>query len=489
MLGVRQRQQTIVVWAATIVVLRSRTSSLAAASSAYKSLSTPRSSTSISEDAEENDSFKSKDEWWKDPLAMFEDEEDVMRNDDNKIPSTKADRELPKEEDVIEFFPEELPEGEEVDELVGERQREDELVFPDERDELVLPDEEEELELLPEEEDEEDMMEMIDEQKTFDRPMEEDPDVFEELPKEKEEAEPIPEPVQRKKRTFPSLKRQEAEAPNAPKKRKPRQKSHNEIGPQKSKQVVSASASSPLAFTGVVPQLTSLLSNYPGVKLLGFLALGKAVSVMVKTAVPKTKRINDEGNIEEAEGSFEPEEENEESVVDEDLEQEEQVEQEEEQVSQASNQTPAAVEQREDDIVRGNSGWFRFLKRERLPPARELMEQVEELKRSCELAETDKKNLEREYEKASWQLQEAQSELKNLKQTTRYLQTQIRDNEEILTRAVKSERRKAREELVRMKEAMVKVVEKEREAMREEFMKQAAELQTMWKGKKKVHAD
>jgi hypothetical protein len=33
---------------------------------------------------------------------------------------------------------------------------------------------------------------------------------------------------------------------------------------------------------------------------------------------------------------------------------------------------------------------------------------------------------------------------------------------------------------MKMKEAMVKVVEREREAMRDEFMKQAAELQTLW---------
>eukprot|EP00977_Amphora_coffeiformis_P022581 scaffold11051_cov165-Amphora_coffeaeformis.AAC.10 len=107
--------------------------------------------------------------------------------------------------------------------------------------------------------------------------------------------------------------------------------------------------------------------------------------------------------------------------------------------------------------------------------------QVEELRKRAEQAEIDKANMEREYEKTSWELQETQSELNALKASTRHLQAQITDNEEMLDRVVQAERRRARDELQRMKEAMVKVVEEEREAMRSEFLKQAGELQMLWR--------
>jgi hypothetical protein len=135
-------------------------------------------------------------------------------------------------------------------------------------------------------------------------------------------------------------------------------------------------------------------------------------------------------------------------------------------------------------------GWPKFTFRNPLPyrpPAgelalskRELAQSVQDLKHRVTSAEAEKTNMEASYEQASWQLQETTTELAGSKQTTKYLQAQLRDNEEMLERVVRSERHKAKEELMKMKEAMVKVVEREREAMRDEFMKQAAELQTLW---------
>lgn len=122
---------------------------------------------------------------------------------------------------------------------------------------------------------------------------------------------------------------------------------------------------------------------------------------------------------------------------------------------------------------RGSSG-------ERVPSKRELVAQVQELQNRCSVVGSEKNTMETTYEQASCQLQESMAELSRAKQTTQYLQSQLRDNEEMLQRVVATERRKAKEELVKMKEAMVKVVEREREAMRDEFMKQAAELQSMW---------
>jgi hypothetical protein len=125
--------------------------------------------------------------------------------------------------------------------------------------------------------------------------------------------------------------------------------------------------------------------------------------------------------------------------------------------------------------------WSRGKGKQRIPPARKLFDQVTDLRQQCESALQDKTNVEKEYETASWQLKDTQTELSSLKQTTRYLQAQLRDQEEMLERVVQTERRKAKDELARMKEAMVKVIKRERENMREEFLKQAAELQALWR--------
>ena len=160
-----------------------------------------------------------------------------------------------------------------------------------------------------------------------------------------------------------------------------------------------------------------------------------------------------------------------------------------EQQEDEDDETADSVESDQGKKGASGGGWFASLfkpsagpKLTRPSPSRAaLNEQLDGFKQRCKHAETDKATIEREYEKASWQLQETMSELSSLKTTTRHLQAQLADNEEMLARAIRIERRKAKEELLRMKEAMVKVVERERESMRDEFMKQAAELQVLWK--------
>jgi hypothetical protein len=158
------------------------------------------------------------------------------------------------------------------------------------------------------------------------------------------------------------------------------------------------------------------------------------------------------------------------------------------------------------NIFGGNSS------HEKLPSARELMYRVKELQGAAEKAVSDRDTIELEYEKASWQvrttllilvlamcdqqrssfnhqslvsllllaqLQEAQTELSTLTSTTRYLKTQLRDNEEVMDRAIKAERLRAKKELTRMKEAMLSVLERERKAMRAELMRQTAEVKAM----------
>ena len=69
----------------------------------------------------------------------------------------------------------------------------------------------------------------------------------------------------------------------------------------------------------------------------------------------------------------------------------------------------------------------------------------------------------------------------NLQSTTNYLKAQLRDNQEVMDRAVRAERRKARDELTKMKEAMLQVLQRERQELRAKMMKQTAEVQAMLK--------
>jgi hypothetical protein len=57
----------------------------------------------------------------------------------------------------------------------------------------------------------------------------------------------------------------------------------------------------------------------------------------------------------------------------------------------------------------------------------------------------------------------------NLQSTTNYLKAQLRDNQEVMDRAVRAERRKARDELTKMKEAMLQVLQRERQELRAEI--------------------
>lgn len=118
---------------------------------------------------------------------------------------------------------------------------------------------------------------------------------------------------------------------------------------------------------------------------------------------------------------------------------------------------------------------------DKLPPARDLMDQVEYLQLELATIKGEKESMEREYEKASWQLQESQNEMANLQSTTNYLKAQLRDNQEVMDRAVRAERRKARDELTKMKEAMLQVLQRERQELRAKMMKQTAEVQAILK--------
>ena len=161
-----------------------------------------------------------------------------------------------------------------------------------------------------------------------------------------------------------------------------------------------------------------------------------------------------------------------------------------------------------------SAGWLQRVfgeskEAEKLPPARDLMDQVEFLQQDLATIKGEKESMEREYEKASWQvsfstsacalferngytnnipslflftqLQESQNELATLHSSTNYLKTQLRDNQEVMDRAVRAERRKARDELTKMKEAMLQVLQRERQELRAKMMKQTADVQAILK--------
>jgi hypothetical protein len=66
-----------------------------------------------------------------------------------------------------------------------------------------------------------------------------------------------------------------------------------------------------------------------------------------------------------------------------------------------------------------------------------------------------------------------------LASTTKQLREQLRESQQSLDSAVQVERRKANDELARVREAMVTVLERERRLMRVQVMKQAAEVRSL----------
>ena len=116
----------------------------------------------------------------------------------------------------------------------------------------------------------------------------------------------------------------------------------------------------------------------------------------------------------------------------------------------------------------------------------ELVRQLEDAQKQCQSVEQQKAALQKDYETANKNYEEAKAQMERLQQNSEYLQAQLRDNQDVLQRAVTAERLKAKDELVRMKESMIKIVERERQAMRQEFLQQAQQLETLWSAQQSV---
>jgi hypothetical protein len=288
------------------------------------------------------------------------------------------------------------------------------------------------------------------------------------------------------------------------------------------RRTMAGSLAAPLAlFLPSLPKVQALFTRLPVVTLLAIVTVMRVLYEpllhLSGNRQPKTSQeeelrsSNDDDNF-----SSERDRHREKRLQDEEEEQQQNVEPDKRKFWRSRKAPSTQDDEAEGDDVKNQSpGWFeqffpKPLSHEKLPPARELMEKVQQLQGAAEIAVSDRDSMEREYEKASWQvrilfllwvtsiakrpfhdqllllvpfflrqLQEAQTELSSLTSTTRYLKAQLIDNEHIMERAIKAERARAKKELTRMKEAMLKVLERERKAMRDELVKQTAEVQAL----------
>lgn len=104
-------------------------------------------------------------------------------------------------------------------------------------------------------------------------------------------------------------------------------------------------------------------------------------------------------------------------------------------------------------------------------------DELEFLKVQAEKAVVERQGMEQEYERTSYQLAEAQSEVTQLASTTKYLKSQLRDYEEMMDRTIRNERRKAKAEIARIKSNLEMSREEEQEALRKQFVKEMRKMQ------------
>ena len=438
-----------------------------------------------------NESWRSNEEWWKDPLALFEDEED----DDNErvdpmlFGQYNHDDNDYDDDDVNEEAFSTLPDEESLETL-------EDLLVPSLSEPSVTP-KPEVSKTLPK--DELDFVQGIDE----DKPAVVHKAVMEAKPK-KETAAMVEENLSWVDEKKPgSLSSTTA--------------------------MVSTGGGGAVALAALGPRLKALLAINPAViQWVAIAAVGKVFVSFVNPALTRwtenrkdiltrrrSKEEDDETSAEDQDETMKYEEGSEVEEGDQDImdpveqtllehleEGEDKNEEEEddlsvdvEKIEQETDKVQVVQKESSAGLTKNKSmfkpaktregGWMQaclaFLPHSGRPSRKQLLEQLQELEEKCDSTQRDKGLLEKDYEVSNYKLKEAEQELNTLKQTNRYLQSQLRDQEEMLERVVSTERRKAREELVRMKDAMVQVVDKERDAMREEFLKQAAELQSMWK--------
>ena len=106
-------------------------------------------------------------------------------------------------------------------------------------------------------------------------------------------------------------------------------------------------------------------------------------------------------------------------------------------------------------------------------------DEVQALYERAETAEAERDTIEREYELSSKQLQGMQQQVQAISKTNTYLKAQLRDIQRSSESAVLAERKKADEEMARVRESLVDVLERERRLMRAQMMKASNRLRTL----------
>lgn len=106
--------------------------------------------------------------------------------------------------------------------------------------------------------------------------------------------------------------------------------------------------------------------------------------------------------------------------------------------------------------------------------------ELDYLKNVADRAVTERQAMEQEYEKTSFQLQEAQTEVTQLASTTKYLKSQLKDYEEMMDRTIRNERKRSKAEIYKMKATMEAAIEQDRESLRKQFTRELERLQSQY---------
>lgn len=117
--------------------------------------------------------------------------------------------------------------------------------------------------------------------------------------------------------------------------------------------------------------------------------------------------------------------------------------------------------------------------KKRKPSISELQSELEFMTEKVNRAEQERELLERENENSHRKLASLQSQLKGITESYDYLQRQAREENQTIESAVRAERQRANEELKRVRTAMVTVLEQERRLMRDQIKQTSAQVRSM----------
>jgi len=442
------------------------------------------------EEDDNESAYKSSDEWWRDPLAAFdeEDEEDLdFEEPEEKSPLDKLLDERESTDKLEDADDEELlvePEEDLIMEDLSVEDVNDEELFVEPEDESIEEEKEGGLELEEEEEDD-DEVEAIEEieipREEIKLPQEEIEIPQEEIEIPREEIEiPQEEPIVIEE-TKPQDNEKQLEASTT---------FSSDIKSGISAPVAQAASMLAPTVKSLIASIGPLAATNPLVQVVGAAAIARALML---SAGPKKGRkknkskplygenddlsaLDEEFDAEmEAyrdEHAYSDEEEDYISLDDDERDMMQQ------QSAQSYDQSLPSHSRRRFNLPMSRIP-NPFGGSKRLPSKHALLDEIEDLKNRVKIAEFERENVEKEYEETSMKLQETMTDLTNLQQTSKYLKSQLRDNEDALSRTVRAERRKAKEELKRMREAMLTVLERERKAMREKNEREIAELRSL----------